>query len=296
MSDLYAVSGISKQSAYKFRLQEQLMAHQTALVVDAMEKMRKDHKKMSSRKIYSCQKEFFEIKVGRDKFEQLAFVNGYRVKHNRQTHKTTSGQRIEVYPDLVSGRTLNNINQVYQSDIFYLKVADKDYYGITIIDVYSKRLLALHLSATLRATENVTALKKVLRSKTKAALKGCIFHSDRGSQYISKAQKDLLKNAGMKISMCKMPQQNAYAERVQGSLKYEYFFECLLTGNNITRQAAKIMRLYNEERPHKNLKNKTPLQYEKMIEQLNEDDRPILKVFEWKTEGHNGNRKQDWVF
>ena len=33
-----------------------------------------------------------------------------------------------------------------------------------------------------------------------------------------------------------------------------------------------------------------------MIEQLNKDDRPILKVFEWKTEGHNGNRKQDWVF
>lgn len=296
MSDLYAVSGISKQSAYKFRRQEQSMAHQTALVVDAMEKMRKDHKKMGSRKIYSCQKEFFEIKVGRDKFEQLAFANGYRVKYNRQTHKTTSGQRIEVYPDLVSGRSFNNINQVYQSDIFYLKVADKDYYGITIIDVYSKRLVALHLSASLRATENVTALKKVLRSKTKAVLKGCIFHSDRGSQYISKAQKDLLKNAGMKISMCKMPQQNAYAERVQGSLKYEYFFEYLLTGHNITRQAAKIMRLYNEERPHKNLKNKTPLQYEKMIEQLSEDDRPILKVFEWKHDGHNGNGNQDWVF
>lgn len=296
MSDLYAVSGISKQSAYKYRLREQAMAVQTDLVVDAMEKMRKDHKKMSSRKVYACQKEVFEIRVGRDKFEQLAFANGYRVKYNRQTHKTTCGQRLEVYPDLVSGTTLNNINQVYQSDIFYLKVADKDYYGITIIDVYSKRLVALHLSASLRAAENVAALKKVIQSKTRAALKGCIFHSDRGSQYISKAQKDLLKSAGIRISMCKMPQQNAYAERVQGSLKYEYFFECLLTGQNITRQAAKIMRLYNEQRPHQSLKNKTPCEFEKMIEQMSEAERPVLKVFEWESTGHLGDGKQEWVF
>jgi putative transposase len=81
--------------------------------------------------------------------------------------------------------------------------------------------------------------------------------------------------------MCKMPQQNAYAERVQGSLKYEYFFENLLTEANITRQAAKIMRLYNDERPHQSLKNKTPKQFEEMIEKLSEDNRPAMKVYEW---------------
>ena len=154
------------------------MVKQEQLVVCAMEKMRKDHKKMSSRKVYVTQKQGLGLAVGRDKFEQIAFANGYRVKHNRQTHKTTWGQRVEVYPDLVSGLVINNIDQVYQSDIFYLKVAGKDYYGVTIIDAYSRRLVALHLSNSLRATENIAALKKVLKSKTKAALKGCIFHSD----------------------------------------------------------------------------------------------------------------------
>jgi putative transposase len=288
LSELYAVAGISKQSAYKYRQQEQAKAMQANLVVKAMEAMRKDHKKMSSRKVYASQKEVFEIEVGRDKFEQIAFANGFRVKYQRQRHQTTSGQRLEVYPDLVSGMVLNNIDQVYQSDIFYLKVADRDYYGITIIDVYSKRLVALHLSKSLRASENVAALKKVLKSKARAALNGCIFHSDRGSQYISKAQKELLNNLGMKISMCKMPQQNAYAERVQGSLKYEYFFEYLLTEKNITRQAAKIMRIYNNERPHQNLRKKTPLQFEKMIEEMSEKDRPTLKVFDWEIQ--NGNK------
>lgn len=236
---------------------------------------------MSSRKVYACQKQLFEIAVGRDKFEQIAFANGYRVRYRKQTHKTTSAQRVEVYADLVSGLAVNNINQVYQSDIFYLKVAERDYYGVTIIDVYSKRLLALHLSKSLRAAENVAAFKKVLKSKTRDALKGCIFHSDRGSQYISKAQKELLAGLEMKISMCKMPQQNAYAERVQGSLKYEYFFEYLLTKENVSRQATKIMRLYNEERPHQSLKNKTPKQFEEMIENMNATDRPTMKVYLW---------------
>ena len=206
MTDLYAVAGISKQSAYKYRRQEKRRAEQAQLVVYAMKKMRKDHKKMSSRKVYGSQRQELGLEVGRDKFEQIAFANGYRVKHKRQTHKTTWGQRVEVYPDLVSGMIINNIDQVYQSDIFYLKVAGKDYYGVTIIDVYSRRLVALHLSNSLRATENIAALKKVLKSKTKMALKGCIFHSDRGTQYISKAQKELLASLGMRISMCKMPQ------------------------------------------------------------------------------------------
>jgi len=206
LTDLYAVAGISKQSAYKYRRQEKRRAEQAQLVVYAMKKMRKDHKKMSSRKVYGSQRQELGLEVGRDKFEQIAFANGYRVKHKRQTHKTTWGQRVEVYPDLVSGMIINNIDQVYQSDIFYLKVAGKDYYGVTIIDVYSRRLVALHLSNSLRATENIAALKKVLKSKTKMALKGCIFHSDRGTQYISKAQKELLASLGMRISMCKMPQ------------------------------------------------------------------------------------------
>lgn len=284
LTHLYAAVGVSKQSMYKYRKVVQAHDEQEKLVVAAMDKMRKGHTKMSSRKIYASQKEAFKIEVGRDKFEAIAFANGYRVKRKRQAQKTTRGQQVEVYPDLVSGTTIDNINQVYQSDIFYLKVADTDYYGVTIIDIYSKRLVALHLSKTLRAIENIAALKKVLKSKTKAALHGCIFHSDRGTQYISKAQKELLKSVGMKISMCRMPQQNAYAERVQGSLKYEYFFELLLTEKNITRIASKIMKLYNDERPHQSLHNKTPKQFEAMIKQLNAEERPKLKIFDWMTD------------
>ena len=282
MKDLCEVSNVSKQSLYKYRKGKEQVEIQEKLVCEAMENMRKEHKKMSSRKVYRSQKELLNIKVGRDKFEQIAFSYGYRVKYKRNTMKTTWGQRVEVYPDFVSGKEINNINQVYQSDIFYLKVEGEDYYGITIEDIYSRRLLSLHISQSMKAEENVKALKKVLRVRNKTALVDCIFHTDTGSQYISHLQKDLLKEFKMQASMCDIAQKNAYVERIQGTLKYEYFFENKLTKKNIKRISNKIMKLYNEERPHINLGYKTPVDFEKYIEQLKDMERPVLKIYQWK--------------
>lgn len=67
-------------------------------------------------------------------------------------------------------------------------------------------------------------------------------------------------------------------------MKYEYFFEYLLTERNINRQAAKIMRLYNDERPHLNLNKTTPKAFEEMIGKISEVDRPKMKVYKWDAE------------
>ncbi len=281
MKDLYSVSGISKQSLYKYRKAKEVLVEQEVLVCQAMEKMRKEHKKMSSRKVYASQKELLDIKIGRDKFEQIAFSNGYRVKQKRNVMKTTWGQRIEVYPDLVSGKEINNINQVFQSDIFYLNVEGENYYGITIEDIYSRRLLSLHVSKSMRAEENVKALEKVLKVRSRESLKGCIHHSDTGSQYIAIVLKKLLKELGMKQSMCDIAQKNAYVERIQGILKYEYYFENQLTKKNIHRITNKIMKLYNQERPHISLDYKTPVEFEGYIKTLKEEERPVLKIYQW---------------
>lgn len=280
--EIYTIANVSKQSMYKYRQRLNFMEAQESTVIEAMNKVRRNHKKMSSRKVYSMERQNSDLRIGRDRFEKMAFKNGFQVRQKRSYHKTTWGQKIEVYPDLVSGLEINNMNQVYQSDIFYLDVDSTPYYGITIMDIYSKFLLSLHLSRSLRAIENVNAMKDVLKIKSEGELAGCIFHSDRGSQYISTAQKKLLTQTNMKISMCKMPQQNAYVERIQGTLKYEYFFETLLTEKNITRAANKIKYLYNNERPHLNLDYKTPLQYEQWIKKLTDRERPIQKIFKWE--------------
>lgn len=282
MKDLYKISGVSKQSVYKYRKSIEAGKEQEVLVCQAMESMRKDHKKISSRKVYKAKKDEYDIKIGRDKFERIAFSYGYRVKHKRNAMKTTWGQRVEVFPDLISGIKVNNISQVFQSDIFYLKIEGEDYYGITIEDVYSRRLLSLHISKSLRAEENIKAFKKILKVKNKEDLKGCIFHSDTGSQYISHAHKDILQEFKMHQSMCDIAQKNAYVERLQGILKYEYFFEYKLTKKNINRTANKIMKLYNEERPHINLDYKTPVEFEEYIQGLKKNERPVLKIYQWE--------------
>jgi len=281
MKELYEISGISKQSLYKYRLKLQKEIKEKEQVKNLMEKYRKEHKRMSCRKIYFREKEKSNICFGRDRFEKIAFSLGYKVRQKRNVMKTTWGQRVNVYPDLVTGTTINNINQVFQCDIFYLKIGNKNYYAVTIVDIYSRVLLSLHISTSLQAKEIVKAIKKLLKSRDKKAIEFCIFHTDTGSQFISKEVQDLLKSLNMRQSMCDIAQKNAYVERLQGILKYEYLFENNLTDRNIHSITRKIIKLYNEERPHLSLKNKTPIEYEAYINQLNDDKRPKMKVYDW---------------
>lgn len=219
--------------------------------------------------------------VGRDAFVEVGFANGYRLKRRRNKKKTTWSQTVEIFPNLIEGKTLNRINQVWQSDIFYYQDNGKDYYGITIIDVYSRRLLACHLSKSLRATENIKALQEAIDERSGHDLTGCIFHSDRGSQYISSIQKSVLRNHKMKPSMCIIPQENAYAERVQDTIKNYYLIDIPLEGKNLKKVSNYILKLYNEEKPHSNLQKMTPMGYEKSVEKLPLKARPKEVIYKW---------------
>lgn len=287
MKDMYQIAGISKQALWGYNKGNEHKAETTREVVGMMSTIRKRHSRMGCRRMYYMVRE--QSPVGRDLFEQIGFANGFRLRLKRNKMKTTWGQRVEIFPDLISGNNFNGINQVWQSDFFYLKVESTDYYGVSIEDIYSRKLLALHISQSLSAEELVRAVKKAIQARKGQDLSGCIFHSDRGSQYISYVHKTLLKATEMHISMCKLPQQNAYVERVQGTLKYEYLFEYKLTKDNLQRIIRKIQRYYNDERPHENLNMKTPTAYEKYVTNLPEDERPVLKIHDWDT-GYQQNQ------
>ena len=164
---------------------------------------------------------------------------------------------------------------------FYIKIEGVDYYGVSIEDVYSRKLLALHLAKDLRAIQVERALRKALMTRKGTDLTGCIFHSDRGSQYISDQVTQLLLDFKMQISMCKLLQENAYVERVQGTIKHQYLFEADLKEKNLSNQIRKIRNLYNDEKPHSCLNMMTPSAFEKMVEKMGENQRPKLKIFKW---------------
>lgn len=282
------ISGISKQALWKHFKRRKEVALVTSEVVEMIKDVRINHKRMGCRRIYYTSK--VPLPIGRDLFEQIGFANGFKLQLKRNVIKTTWSQRVEVFPNLIEGMVLNGINQVWQSDIFYLKVEGADYYGVSIEDVYSRKLLALHLSKSLAAEQNVRALQKALKARKGSKVNRCIFHSDRGSQYISDIHKTLLKEAGMKISMCKMPQENAYVERVQGTLKYEYLFEHKLTEANLYKMMLKILGWYNEERPHSELNMMTPAAFERYVKNIPENKRPEVQIYQGFSELSTKNK------
>ena len=279
MKELYQIAGITKQALWKHCNASKKKEAVRDQVVGILKKERVNHKRMSSRKIYSLHKA--QLPIGRDIFEKIAFENGFKLKVKRSSHKTTWSQKVEIFPNLIEGLEINNVNRVWQSDIFYLSVEGRHYYGVTIQDIYTRKLLALHLSGSLQAEQNIKALNKALSLRKGTVLSGCIFHSDRGSQYISTAHKELLKSHKMELSMCLMPQQNAYVERLQGILKHEYFYEHKPTAQNLQQLAAKIQKWYNNERPHLNLGMMTPEAFEEHVQNLPASKRPKMQI-------HNG--------
>lgn len=282
MKELHSIAGITKQAMWKYKERQEQMGEISDQVLNIMSDIRSRHKRMGCRSMYYTTKE--PVLVGRDIFEKIGFANGFKLKRKPNRQKTTWSQRVTVYPNLIEGREITGINQVWQSDIFYIKVENVDYYGVSIEDVYSRKLLALHLSQDLRALQVELALKKALIARKGMDLSGCIFHSDRGSQYISDQVTRLLLDSHMQISMCKLPQENAYVERVQGTIKHQYLFESDLKEKNLGNQIRKIRNLYNDEKPHSCLKMMTPSAFETMVEKLNQNERPKLQIFKWSND------------
>lgn len=280
MKDLYQISGISKQGLHKHRMRQHHKDEVTGRVVEECNRMRTNHRRMGCRRIYASLRKDFP--VGRDLFERIGFENGFKLKVIRNRFKTTWASKTGVFPNLLEGVTLTNMNQAIQSDIFYFNVEGRSYYGVTHIDVYTRRLLSVHGSPSLEACQTAMALDKVIRCRGVKALKGCIYHSDRGTQYTSEAVKSKVRELGMRQSMCTLAQENAYAERVQGTIKNEYLEYEPLKKANYQRKLERIMWLYNNERPHTCLGNMTPVQYEKHIQSIPESERPKLTVYRWQ--------------
>jgi putative transposase len=280
MKELYKIAGISKQALWSHNKREQERTCQTSQVISSIQNIRKNHKRMGCRRIYYACKDISP--VGRDIFERVGLENGFRLKRKRNVTKTTWSQRVEVYPNRIEGKIINGINQVWQSDISYIRIEGCANYVVCIEDVYSRKILALRLSKSLSAEQLLKALKIALLERRGTVVAGCIFHSDRGSQYIDKRVKKLIKDHQMIGSMCLLPQENAYVERIHGTIKFEYLYEMELTDTNKYRQIKKVVALYNDKRPHSSLGMMTPTAFEQAVEKMEENTRPVMQVYQWK--------------
>ncbi len=150
-------------------------------------------------------------------------------------------------------------NEIWVSDITYYKYKDKFYYICAIIDLYARKVISYKISNR-QTTYLVTSTLK--KSYAERNLSGkLIFHSDRGGVFNSYTFKKLLHtyNIEQSFSPSGSPQHNAVIESFFSSLKREELYRKNYTSlENLKKELAKYIDFYNNTRPHKTNKYKTP--------------------------------------
>lgn len=217
------------------------------------------------RKLHESLSESFEeqgVKIGRDCLLAILRRHGMLVYKKRSFVKTTdSNHPFHKYKNLIKDLYVTGINQVWVSDITYIRLIKGHCYLALITDVYSRKIVGFDVSDSLELAGCLRALKMAL--KTLPRKHKLIHHSDRGSQYCSYAYTDELKKHKVRISMTEENHcyENAMAERVNGILKDEFYldecFDCLSFAAFACKNAIK---LYNTKRLHLSLDYRTPEQ------------------------------------
>ena len=207
-----------------------------------------------------------ELQIGRDKFFNWLRNNNLLVKKRRvRIYTTNSHHWLHKYPNLIKDFTPTAPNQLWVSDITYLRTDEGVMYLFLITDAFSKKIIGWRLADNLRAENAVTALKSAIKQWDNAGHR-LIHHSDRGVQYCSEEYVKLLQKNNISISMTQNgnPLDNAIAERVNGILKDEWLYQMSFkTKRSAVIQLFNIIKLYNNLRPHLSLGMQTPEQVHK---------------------------------
>jgi hypothetical protein len=238
--------------------------------------IRVDHPGCGIEKMYHTLKPKY---MGRDKFCEVFMDLGYRIRIIKNYRRTTIPVHLN-YPNLIEGMMVTKPYQVLQSDITYFDMNGIFYYLVFVLDVYTRQILGYNVSRNMRKESNVKALKMALKLTKPLGKNTMIHHSDRGSQYGSKMYVNLLKDAGINVSMGLIAQDNAYAERINGTIKNEYLKLWHINSFNTLRaKTKKAVEHYNNKRLHDSLKGITPNEFRNNLLNLETQKRPKVIIY-----------------
>ena len=278
MQDIYLLNGVSKQGHHQAMQRERAWQDKSVFYIALMYEIRTVHPAMGLRTMYEMSQ---PEGIGRDAFIFLGLQAGFRLQIAHNPIRTTFSIPSRRYPNLLQGRELTDVNQLWTSDITYFFYNSRYYYIVLVMDVYSRRLIGWSVADNMRAENNVAALRMALILRgIKNYHQSLIHHSDRGAQYTSDAYTDLLTQFGILISMCQQVYENAHIERLNGTIKNQYLKHYAIPNvPALPRFLNKAVEAYNGQKPHKALKGISPIQFENNLKELNLQDRTPLKVF-----------------
>lgn len=246
-------------------------------LVEQVDLIREDHPGCGVEKMYYTLQPKY---LGRDKFCEIFMDLGYRVRQIKNYVRTTIPSHIN-YPNLIQGMEVYRPFQVVQSDITYYHLNGKHYYIVFIIDVYTREIIGYKVGDNMRTELNLQALTMALKCAKDNGYDVNIHHSDRGGQYGSNLYTNLLKDTNIQISMGLTAMDNAYAERINGTIKNEYLKRWnIQTFQDLKKCLDKAVMNYNTKRKHKAFDNKhTPKDFKKSLLNLNTQERPRMIIY-----------------
>lgn len=172
-------------------------------------------------------------------------------------HTSRPHPQHKVYPYLLRGLPITRPNQVWSTDITYIRLARGFCYLVAIIDWYSRKVLSWRLSNTMEASFCVDCLEEAVRQYGRPE----IFNSDQGVQFTAEAFTSVLKREGITISMDGRGRafDNIFVERLWRTVKYEdVYIKGYATPVDLMLGLTEYFAFYNNERPHQALANETP--------------------------------------
>ena len=198
-------------------------------------------------------------------------TQGYAVKHKRvarlmhlmgleaiypKPHLSLPGSTLQKYPYLLRGLSIERVNQVWSTDITYIRLQRGFLYLVAILDWFSRYVLSWSVSITLESSFCLEALDAAL-----AIAQPEIFNSDQGVQFTSTEFTRRLQSAGIRISWDGRGRalDNIFVERLWRSVKYEevYLKDYQSVPEAITG-LKQYFAFYNQERLHQALEYQTP--------------------------------------
>jgi putative transposase len=239
-----------------------------------VDEQRKLLPRLGTRKLYymiGSQLQLAGVKCGRDKLFDWLREDGLLIKAPRRYIQTTNSKHhFRKYDNIAKGMSVTAPEQLWVSDITYVRSNEGWMYLSLITDAFSRKIVGYSVADNMEAATVGRALKMALDGRIDK--EACpVHHSDRGIQYCSKEYTELALSHGLTLSMTLNgdPYENALAERMNRTLKEEFGLGLTLPGKKIAIPLTEeAIDLYNNRRPHLALNMKTPMQVHKKIPAL----------------------------
>jgi len=254
---------MSRANWYKGRKRRESKEVDEGLVVELIKQQRRLHPRMGCRKLKKVlepQLAQMGVSIGRDRLFELLRDHELLVPPPRRSCRTTDSHHcLPLFSNLVREFEPTGPDQVWVSDITYVRTEDSFVYLALIMDRYSRKIVGYHCGDSLEALGCIEALDMALKGLAQG--REPIHHSDRGCQYCCHDYVERLQEHGLKVSMTETDHcaENAHAERLNGILKLEYGIGATFRDAAQARAAVEqAVWLYNHRRPHNSLSLRIP--------------------------------------